>query len=107
MSQIASQANFRSPQPAPRFNAKGEELNAVPYRNGDIFVAKEDGENVMVDTVRVVANVRYINLVSLDRMYDGDPVEYKMSEQMLLEHYQRTGGQHPHLEGDFSFTMGD
>lgn len=79
--------------------ATGEELAAPPYINGEIFRCAEHEEDVMVDTVRVKDGKRIIKLVSLDKMYEGNPMEYEVSEPMLAKYYTPTSRRHPFIEG--------
>lgn len=91
-----------------RFSATGEMLNQVPYRNGDVFDCLDEKEEVMVDTVSVENGNLYIKLVSLDKTFNGEPLEYKVSEQMLKKYYIRSGKSHPAMpEGNYSVTAGD
>lgn len=91
-----------------RFSAKGEELIAVPYRNGDIFESKEEKEQVMVDTVRKIDDQLYLKLVSLDKTFNDEPIEYLVSETTFLEYYSNTSERHPFLaDGNYSVSAGD
>ena len=110
MSQIAGILSSmpRVQPPVLRIVAEAELLNQVPYRNGDIFVCHEGQEEVMVDTVTVGPECLFINLVSLDKTFDGKPFEYKVSEPMLKKYYTRSGKTHPAMpEGNYSVTTGD
>lgn len=86
----------------PGFTMTGEELRSVPYRNGDIFVCHEHQEDVMVDTVTERPDgSKLIKMVSLDKTFDGNPIEYLVSEQMLKKYYTATGRKHPHMEDGY------
>jgi hypothetical protein len=93
--------------PLNRISVTGEILSAVPYRNGQVFYCEEHDENVMVDTVSKKEDVLYIKLVSLDKMYNGEPVEYLVSEVMLKKYYTSTDREVPPMEGNYSVTAGD
>jgi hypothetical protein len=91
-----------------RISVSGKELNAVPFKNGDIFECTEEREDVMVDTVRVKDGNLFIKLVSLDKTFEGNPIEYEVSEQMLKKYYNPTDRRQPFLEtAAFSTCMGE
>lgn len=95
-------------RPVLRIAAEAELINQIPYRNGDIFHCHEHREDVMVDTVAVKAGDVFIKLVSLDQTFNGEPIEYEVSEQMLKKYYIRSGLSYPALpEGNYSVTAGD
>ena len=91
-----------------RFIAEASLLNDVHYKHGEIFRCEEHEEDVMVDTVRVKDGNRFIKLVSLDKTYEGNPMEYEVSEQMLAKYYTPAGRRQPFLEGaQYAVSVGE
>lgn len=66
-----------------------EELQGVQYANGDIFKEQDTGEKVVVDVVFVRDNIKHVVLLSQDILYDGEPIVYRVTEDLFLKHYKR------------------